>query len=582
VSPGETDTAVSTWSALESAATTGSPGSVYLSANITAPTGASLTIGYPFIYFNVDLDGCTLNIEHPAAGAAAVYIPGGAFGYSSGLNLGDSSAHQDGVLNAFGGAGDAATPGGGAGIGGGVGEAVGSSYLEGGTVTAIGGAGYGSAGGGAGIGSAGSGPGGEPIDGGQIGIAGGIVTATGGAGGSAKVAGSGAGLGEGGWDPTDSDAGGQTTGITVYPALPNQTAAKVTASSPGGGYAIGPFAPSLNTTILQFNGTLTIPQGSKLSVPTGDYFEDEGTLDLNGTLAGDGIFYNSSVMVLGPKASVADNGFGNGTTALEIQGNIFKLTFNTKGSKSKAPATEYVFAPTLAAAGDKVPAGPSQPPAGFSKFLGWTVGTKTTAALTTTTPLSNYATGTNDQYFLTVTATYKKGVAKAATPTVSLTGLKTGATYAAYLPKVGCKATVTGSTITSCKVTYKVSGAKVTFTATAKDKAGKSGKASLTVGLDSAGLSSDHFAVSVFPTVVGNTYELLVLSATQPVYTGALPGSAKPSSAIAKMKADGTVAGIKRWAIGVKITKTTLKHSLWTLGYRIGGTIHTIQFSVRK
>jgi hypothetical protein len=139
----------------------------------------------------LDLDGCTLTVTHPGAGATAVLGT---------IILADSSTQHDGVLNATGGAGNASV-GGGAGIGPGV-------EMLSGTVNATGGVGTATTGAGAGVGGAGGAPGQPGSGGGHLQVYGGILQAVGGASSASTAAAAGAGAGIGGGGGGTGAAGG--------------------------------------------------------------------------------------------------------------------------------------------------------------------------------------------------------------------------------------------------------------------------------------------------------------------------------------------------------------------------------------
>lgn len=161
------------------------------SGELVTPASRTLTI---------DLNGHDLTITNPNLEEPAIRVAA-----SAGLIITDSSASQEGVLTAEGGAGTSGVNfyAGASGIGGGPREAAGTVTVNGGTVNATGGKGgqstlYG-AGGGAGIGGGGGDFGGDGAVGGTVTVNGGTVNATGGAGGTANNNGNaGAGIGGGG------------------------------------------------------------------------------------------------------------------------------------------------------------------------------------------------------------------------------------------------------------------------------------------------------------------------------------------------------------------------------------------------
>ena len=294
--------------------------------------------------------GCTLVINGGAVTATGVSGTGGA-GIGGGVGntvggAGGTVTIENGSVTATGGVGAAGIGGGPSTTGGTSGGAGATVTIDGGTVTstgetaAIGGGGGETAGG----------------AGGSVTINGGSVTATG-VGGLPSV-----GIG-GGYGVASGAPGGD--GATVQIA----SGAQVTAS--GGGEAIGAsqFQTPGSFGSLTNAGDLTIPSGSTLMVPSGVTAANSGTIDLNGSLTGDGTVDNTGAIVLGSGGSVSDNGDGDGSTSLLVDPNNYGLSFNVNGGSSSAPGNMYVYAGSVSASSQSLPAGPT-PPAGGT-FTGW-------------------------------------------------------------------------------------------------------------------------------------------------------------------------------------------------------------------
>jgi hypothetical protein len=348
----------------------------YLGASIEATASESLAIA-PGATVALDLDGCDLAITEPGEGDAAIAVPG-----TARLTVEDTSSNllaEQGTLEASGGAGEFS---GGAGIGGGGGEfkgsggGAGSVTVSGGSITASGGPGGNTAGGGAGIGGGGGGYEGSGGAAGSVTVSGGSVTASGGPGGSAAGGGAGVGGGGGGFEG-DGGAGGTVTvsggGIGAF----GGTGFTDGAGFGGGGEASrggrpldgsvtvepgpGP-APSL---VGELAAMLTVQGGATLSVPAEETLALDEYLDLNdgmievaGTLAGEGQLENEgSIAVRRSGWSVAGYRGPGGAPdgGLSITGNAFELSFSV--SSGTAPEEMWVFAPTLAAGGESLPAG---------------------------------------------------------------------------------------------------------------------------------------------------------------------------------------------------------------------------------
>lgn len=118
----------------------------------------------------------------------------------------------------------------------------------------------------------------------------------------------------------------------------------------------------------------------------------------------------------------------------------------------------------------------------------------------------------------------------------------------------------------------------LTWTAKATDKAGNtatvSGKASLT----------DFFVAGVpkvngfYQVKIGGSYmvEAFVVTAKAPHYVFAAPRGVQPHPVGPAM----TKIGSDLWAIQINITHQMSKHKFWTLGVKVGATVHLIQIQL--
>jgi|GEM_PF-6351061 len=351
------DRTVATWSELVTAFQTAPSGdTIILSADITQTSGslrlqdgASLTL---------DLHGYKLNITAPPSQGA----PGVGVYENSSLTIEDGVG--GGVLNATGspngkgagiGADNNKTAGtiiinsgtiiavgssGGAGIGGGgLQGSNGTVIINGGTVNAIGNNGA------AGIGGGAYGSGGTVI------INGGNVSATGNNGG----AGIGAGYSEGSY--TAAGAAVTITGGTVTVSTGNTLGYSAIGGRPFG---------SLNNS----GGTIVLPSGHRLIIPSGVTFENAGTIEGGGTLTGAGTVHNTGTI-------------SSNVSGVAVNGNAYDLTFDLNGAPGMPPSSLHVLASTMQAAGKSlaIPA-----PSGY-EFDGWYTSTGT--LFTNTTPISS-------------------------------------------------------------------------------------------------------------------------------------------------------------------------------------------------
>ncbi len=399
---------VTTFSALQSAVASG--GTVQLGANIDASTGGNLVVGSNPV--TLDLNGYSLKVTSTTSAVAAIEVPSG-----DSLTIEDTSISGAGSLTAVGGPYAAGI--GGNGNTGGTGETAGSITISGGTVSATGGTG-GTGGGatpynsGAGIGGgSGSTTGGA---GGTVTISGGTVTATGGIGAAGLGGGSGTSTGGDGGAVTVSGGAVTATGgdgaagigggssntatqVGGAGATVDLTGGTVTAKGGSGAPGVGAgvcqaSCPPLNDGKLQIDlgGTLTASGGStapsavgnpadntliltnlgKLIIPAGQILDlgienlaNFGVIDIEGWLQGAASLDN--------KGTIEGSGFVSSLLAggtLDVQSNSYKLAFSVNGGLSSAPPSQYVYAPTVAAAGQSLPAGPT-PPSASNPFLGW-------------------------------------------------------------------------------------------------------------------------------------------------------------------------------------------------------------------
>lgn len=299
---------------------------------------------------------------------------GGGFGYAHAGGAGGSVEVIEGELEAHGGEYAAGVGGGGsaqasggaggtvlaiagklvaqggleaAGIGGGQGNEVGGAGAEvevqGAGVSATGGSLGSGIGGGDGIGVAGG-------AGGRLTIAAGSVRASGGQ----YASGIGGGLSNG------AGGVGATVQVRAHGAL---TAVAGEHGTSIGGEGASGFGSLANA------GTLTIPAGSTLSVPSGVTAENSGAIDLAGSLQGEGAVQNDGTITVEPGGAVAGEGTGDGSTSLLVHTDNYRISYDLGPGSGSTPEPQRLYAASLREAGLSLPPGPT-PPAGRT-FSGW-------------------------------------------------------------------------------------------------------------------------------------------------------------------------------------------------------------------
>lgn len=192
----------------------------------------------------------------------------------------------------------------------------------------------------------------------SVGIGRATVTATGG--------GAGAGIGAG-------SAGSFGASVSIGDGA--------TVSVGGGLTAIGGAAGRFGT--LSSSGSLTLLNGSSIVVPAGatayssGTFANNGTVTVNGTFTNSGAITNSGVIngsgTLDNQGVLVQNG---AVSVASITGNNYHVVYDAQAGSS-GTGEQYVYAPTLAAAGLSVP---SANPPSVGSFTGWNTAADGTGA----------------------------------------------------------------------------------------------------------------------------------------------------------------------------------------------------------
>jgi hypothetical protein len=154
-------------------------------------------------------------------------------------------------------------------------------------------------------------------------------------------------------------------------------ASPIGAGGPGGSGAFGS---------LSNDGTLTLLSGSTETVPAGTTVENSGTIDLFGSLTGDGTIDNTGTIFVESGGSVADNGNPGAGSGLTVSTHNYALSFNDNGGSGTTPSTLYVYSDTAGDDDQSIPAGPAPPATGT--FKGWYTTPTGGTQITTSTPLA--------------------------------------------------------------------------------------------------------------------------------------------------------------------------------------------------
>ncbi|MDA8343360.1 MAG: hypothetical protein M0007_14215, partial [Actinomycetota bacterium] len=163
-------------------------------------------------------------------------------------------------------------------------------------------------------------------------------------------------------------------------------------------------------------GTLTVPAGSELIVPSGATATNTGTVVDQGSITGAGTIANEGTIV--DLGTVTTEGSGPAGTHLLVQDDNYTLDFTTTGlpGTPSPPPALHVFAPTLAASDQALP---SLPP-GDAWAFGTTVVTGTTdlpslvgraGPATVTLHVVHSAAGTAPRFHTPAQTTFAGGVA---------------------------------------------------------------------------------------------------------------------------------------------------------------------------
>ena len=169
---------------------------------------------------------------------------------------------------------------------------------------------------------------------------------------------------------------------------------------------------------------------------------------------------------------------------------------------------------------------------------------------------------------------------------LKLSGPVAGATYLGRAPKPRCVATLGHTVIKSCRLEVRKTrvrhGIRETITATAT-ASGLKGTVSKTFVLQTLvpprfqGFKPVHGSTYVLP--LGRAYQVVVLSYARPTYVYGAPARAHPAGGNVPLRRDGTMHGLPRWEMTVRLPNALNDFSYWNIGVRIGK--HTYALRVR-
>jgi hypothetical protein len=169
---------------------------------------------------------------------------------------------------------------------------------------------------------------------------------------------------------------------------------------------------------------------------------------------------------------------------------------------------------------------------------------------------------------------------------LKLVGPIAGATYLGRAPKPRCVATLGHTVINSCRLAVRNTrvryGIRETITATAT-ASGLRGTVRKTFVVETLvpprfqGFEPVRGSTYVLP--LGRAYQLVVLSHARPTYVYGAPAGAHPAGGDVPLRRDGTVHGLPRWEMTVRLPDALKDFPYWNIGVAIGK--HTYVLTVR-
>jgi hypothetical protein len=161
-------------------------------------------------------------------------------------------------------------------------------------------------------------------------------------------------------------------------------------------------------------------------------------------------------------------------------------------------------------------------------------------------------------------------------PTVRIDRVRNGAVYFGVAPAPRCIARDALSGVASCRITTRTVGDRVSYRATATDRAGNTAAVVGTYRILRIYVQGAKYVNGTFQLRAGQRYAVIVYSATRPTYYYAAVAPRVPSVRDHSLYR----AGYHRWAIGVRVTSGMRNHNYWNLGVRIGSSMKLIRIHV--
>jgi hypothetical protein len=157
-------------------------------------------------------------------------------------------------------------------------------------------------------------------------------------------------------------------------------------------------------------------------------------------------------------------------------------------------------------------------------------------------------------------------------PYVRIAGVERNALYVGRTPKARCVSTDAGSGVASCRITEKVTPTRTTLTATAVDRAGNVGTATVSYRTLAYRVKGATYRGGKFLLQRGKAYSVV--------------GTVKASGRVyGPVKAGASAKASKRLSNGratVRIPRSARIGSTWKIQVKTGSTTHTIKVKVTK
>ncbi|QGN34369.1 putative Ig domain-containing protein [Microlunatus sp. Gsoil 973] len=162
-------------------------------------------------------------------------------------------------------------------------------------------------------------------------------------------------------------------------------------------------------------------------------------------------------------------------------------------------------------------------------------------------------------------------------PKVSIKGPRDGATYKGSAPRARCAGLDRLSGVASCRLTKKTHGDRISYRATATDRAGNTVHRSVASTVLAYYVIGARYRHGAFTVRAGHAYTLVAAGPRhRPVYYDAAVHPKRPG------KRDNAFhrAGYRKWTLGVYLERGMHRHRYWNIGIKAGGTLHIIKIRV--